>query len=185
MDMSFWWNFHHGLHWKLSFCMWSRNQKSREGKSYLIYLLTYWFRIHPYNTIYVYIKTIYCKWRGNDDCRIQIFNSFPPWTKWPPFCQTTFSVAFSWVKIVEFRLKFHWNTFPGVQLTISQHWFRYWLGADQATSHYLDQWWPSLLTHIFGTKGRWVNILRTRKMAAILQTADSNSFSRIAIVIFW
>ena len=28
-----------------------------------------------------------------------------------------------------------------VQLTISQHWFRYWLGADQATSHYLSQWW--------------------------------------------
>ena len=27
-----------------------------------------------------------------------------------------------------------------VQLTIFQHWFRQWLGADQATSHYLNQW---------------------------------------------
>ena len=27
-----------------------------------------------------------------------------------------------------------------VQLTIFQHWFRKWLGAVQATSHYLNQW---------------------------------------------
>ena len=28
-----------------------------------------------------------------------------------------------------------------MQLTIFHHWFRWWLGADQATSHYLNQWW--------------------------------------------
>ena len=28
-----------------------------------------------------------------------------------------------------------------VQLTIFQHWFRYWLGTVQATSHYLNQCW--------------------------------------------
>ena len=55
--------------------------------------------------------------------------------------QTTFSNAFSWMKIYEFRLKFHWSLFPRVQLTIFQHWFRQWLGADQATSHYMNQWW--------------------------------------------
>ena len=38
--------------------------------------------------------------------------------------QTTFSNAFSWMKMFEFRLKFHWSLFPGVQLTIFQHWFR-------------------------------------------------------------
>ena len=32
--------------------------------------------------------------------------------------QTTFSNAFSWMKIFEFRLRFHWILFPGVQLTI-------------------------------------------------------------------
>ena len=37
---------------------------------------------------------------------------------------TTFSVAFSWMKILEFRFKFHWNVFLRVQLTISQHWCR-------------------------------------------------------------
>ena len=55
--------------------------------------------------------------------------------------QTTFSSAFSWMKIFEFRLKFHCSLLPGVQLTIFQHWFRWWLGAVQATSHYLNQWW--------------------------------------------
>ena len=55
--------------------------------------------------------------------------------------QTTFSNVFSSMKMFEFRLKFHWSLFPMVQLTIFQHWFRWWLGAVQATSHYLNQWW--------------------------------------------
>ena len=29
-----------------------------------------------------------------------------------------------WMKMVEFRLKFHWSLFPRVQLTKFQHWFR-------------------------------------------------------------
>ena len=45
---------------------------------------------------------------------------------------------------------------PGVQLTISQHWCRQWLGAEQATSHCLSQCWPSSLMLICGTRGRWV-----------------------------
>ena len=55
--------------------------------------------------------------------------------------QTTLWNAFSWMKMLEFPIKFHWSFFIRVQLTISQHWFRWWLGADQATSHYLNQWW--------------------------------------------
>ena len=54
---------------------------------------------------------------------------------------TTFLNAFSWMKIYEFRLKFHWSLFPRVQLTIFHYWFRQWLGADRVTSHYLNQWW--------------------------------------------
>ena len=38
--------------------------------------------------------------------------------------QTTFSNASSWMKMFEFRLRFHWSLFLGVQTTISQHWFR-------------------------------------------------------------
>ena len=33
--------------------------------------------------------------------------------------QTTFSNAFSWMKMFEFRLKIHWSLFPRVELTIS------------------------------------------------------------------
>ena len=49
--------------------------------------------------------------------------------------------AFSWIKMYAFWLKFHWSLFLRVQLTIFQHMFRWWIGADQATSHYLNQWW--------------------------------------------
>ena len=55
--------------------------------------------------------------------------------------QTTLSNAFSWMKVLQFRLKFHWSLFLRMQLTKFQHWFRFWLGAGQATSHYLNQWW--------------------------------------------
>ena len=57
------------------------------------------------------------------------------------FSQTTFSNAFSLMKIHEFRLRFHWSLFVRFELTIFQHWFRKWLGAGQATNHYLNQWW--------------------------------------------
>ena len=44
---------------------------------------------------------------------------------WPTaVSQTTHSNAFSWMKVLEFRLRFHWSLFLGVQLTIFQHWFR-------------------------------------------------------------
>ena len=66
--------------------------------------------------------------------------------------QMTFSHAFSWMKMYELRLKFHWNLFPRVQLTILQHWFRQWLGAVQATNHYLKQWW-SIHRHIYVSLG--------------------------------
>ena len=38
--------------------------------------------------------------------------------------QTIFSNAFSWMKLFELRLKFHWSLFPRVQLTIFHHWFK-------------------------------------------------------------
>ena len=63
------------------------------------------------------------------------------WDKMNTISQTTLSNAFSWMKMLEFRLRFHWSLFLRVQQTKFQHWFRSWLGADQATSHYLNWWW--------------------------------------------
>ena len=57
-------------------------------------------------------------------------------------------ISFSWTKIFLFWLKFHWSLFPSVQIKIIHNWFRKWLDAEQATSHYLYQWWPSLLMHL-------------------------------------
>ena len=39
--------------------------------------------------------------------------------------QTTFSIAFSSMKMLDLWFNLHWNLLPGVQLTISQHWCRY------------------------------------------------------------
>ena len=38
--------------------------------------------------------------------------------------QTTHSNAFSWMKMLQFCLRFYWNLFLRVQLTIFEHWFR-------------------------------------------------------------
>ena len=56
-------------------------------------------------------------------------------------CQTTFSNAFSRMKMNELWLKCHWSLFLRVKLTILQRWLRQWLGTDKATSHYLNKWW--------------------------------------------
>ena len=53
----------------------------------------------------------------------------------------TFSNAFSWIEMNKFRLKFRWSWFLRVQSTTSQQWFRKRVGANQTTSHYLNQWW--------------------------------------------
>ena len=71
--------------------------------------------------------------------------------------QTIFWNAFSWMINFVFWLKFNWSLLLKVQLTIRQQWFRWWLGAEQATSHHLNQCWPSSVTHMYGTRGRWVN----------------------------
>ena len=38
--------------------------------------------------------------------------------------QTTLLNAFSWMKMYELRLRFHWHLFLRFELTIFQHWFR-------------------------------------------------------------
>ena len=81
-------------------------------------------------------------------------NSSPPEQNGRHFGRRHFQMHFLEKKMMEFRFKFHWNWFPGVQLTIRQHWFRWCLGTDQATSHYLNQCWPDSLMHICGTRGR-------------------------------
>ena len=70
--------------------------------------------------------------------------------------QTTFEYASLWMRSFVFWFEFHWSLFLMVQLTIFHQWFRKWLGDNQAVSHYLNQCWPSSLTHICATRWRWV-----------------------------
>ena len=59
--------------------------------------------------------------------------------------------------LIKISLYFVPRNVSRVQLTITQHWLRWWLGVEEATSHYLNQCWPSSLKHISGTRGRWLN----------------------------
>ena len=58
--------------------------------------------------------------------RQQHFNTLTHWgrDKMAAVSQTTLSNAFSWMKMLEFRLRFHWSLFLRIQLTIIHHWFR-------------------------------------------------------------
>ena len=46
------------------------------------------------------------------------------WDKIDAILKTPFSNAFSWLKMYEFHLRFHWSLFQRFELTIYQHWFR-------------------------------------------------------------
>ena len=73
----------------------------------------------------------------------------------------TFSNATFGMTLIVFRFKFYWILFSRAQLPIFQHRFRWWLCADQATSLYLKQGWPSLVYwRTYGyTRPWWVNVL--------------------------
>ena len=68
------------------------------------------------------------------------FNSLRPRLNRRYFVDDIFKCIFL-NEMFEFRLKFHWKLFLRVQFLIIQHCFRWWLGAVQATSHHLNQWW--------------------------------------------
>ena len=51
-------------------------------------------------------------------------------------CQTTFSNSFSWMKIVLFWFKFHWNLFPKIELLKSLCWINYWPGVENVPSRF-------------------------------------------------
>ena len=96
------------------------------------------FQLNIYQNSYIFIQEMHLTHWDRD--------------KMNAILQMTFPSAFSWMKMYYFRLRFHWNLFVGVQLTIFQYWFRKWLVAVQATSHYLNQWWL-VHRHIYASPG--------------------------------
>ena len=53
-------------------------------------------------------------------------------------------------------IQINWSLFLRVQLTISQCSLRKWLDGEQATRYYLNECWPSSLTHMCDARGKWV-----------------------------
>ena len=63
---------------------------------------------------------------GHKNCPTNCTMPLTHWSrdKMAAIFKTTLSNAFSWMKMLEFRLSFHWSLFLRVHLTIIQHWFR-------------------------------------------------------------
>ena len=87
------------------------------------------FKIFPFNEIYLMILKWLSKWRRRDKMTTSL--------------QTTFSSTFLCVEIVVFWFEFHWNGPINNMPTLVQM---------MATSHYLNLWCHSLLTHICVTR---------------------------------
>ena len=68
-------------------------------------------------------------------------------TKWPTFSRRYFKLIF--FNDFQWTLLYFDEIVTEVCLpTVIHHWFRCWLGTGQATGHYLNQYWPSLLMYI-------------------------------------
>ena len=72
----------------------------------------------------------------------QSANIFEAEIKWcHPFADDMMKYIF--LKDIYYSIKISLTLHPGNDHF--QHWFRWWLCADQATSHHLNQWWPGLV----------------------------------------
>ena len=63
---------------------------------------------------------------------------------------------FSWIKIFLCWLELDGNLITRSQSTILRHGLRLWLGAEQITNHYQNQWSLTLLTHMLVSLPHWV-----------------------------
>ena len=81
--------------------------------------------------------------------------------------QTTFSNAFLWMKMCEFRLRFHWILFPINNISALVQIMAWRRPGDKPLS---EPMMVSLLTHICVTRPQWVNTLGHNEMVIFLQT---------------
>ena len=75
---------------------------------------------------------------------------------WPAFCRQYHQVYFLKRKFC-MLIKISVVYSRGSNLTIYQHWFRWWLGVELAPCHHPNQWWPSL-QYIYITRPQWVKM---------------------------
>ena len=73
--------------------------------------------------------------------------------------QRIYSNTFSWMKMYAFWLRFHCNCSYKGPINHIPTLDQIMAWADQVTSHYLNQWWSSLLTHIYVTRLKWIKLI--------------------------
>ena len=80
--------------------------------------------------------------------------------------QMTFSNALSWMKMYKFRVRFHWNLFPRVGLTIFRALVQIMAWRRSGDKPLSEPVLVSLLTHICVTRPQWVNAWSSIVMAS-------------------
>ena len=80
-------------------------------------------KLNKVQTMYIILEMC-CIWWLTSACQSDEVLTHWGRDKMAAISQTTFSNAFSLMKIYGFRLKFHWGLFLRFELTIFQHWFR-------------------------------------------------------------
>ena len=113
---------------------WIPPQRASNAESFFNLMTSSWVWLYQH-VLYMWlstrkqnVETAYQFYQGRKESR----DILPHWynlTHWgrdkmDATSQTTLSIAFSWMNMLEFRLNFHWSLFLRVQLTISQHWLR-------------------------------------------------------------
>ena len=114
----------------------------------------------PINNIPALVQIMACCRPGDKPLSEPMMVGLTHWgqDKTDAISQTTFSNAFSWMKMFEFLLKFHWSLFLRVQLTIFQR------PGDKPLS---EPMMVKLLTHICITRPQWVNDAYMRHSASM------------------
>ena len=70
----------------------------------------------------------------------------------------------------------------GVQSRRSQLWLRQWVAVEQATIHYLNQWWLSLLTHICISRSL-IMAIGTQHTSSRLRQSSANAAEHICQIV--
>ena len=109
--VSIWWRHHDNFRWSLS---------HRVHHTIKLHCMKLWHAADQ-----VTDRWLNQWWLGSLTHKSPGINGLTHWgrDKMAAISQTTLSSAFSWEKMSEFQLKFHWTLFPRVQLTTFQHCF--------------------------------------------------------------
>ena len=146
-------------------------------------IISIWVRSRNCRCLYAWFCYLLIAKPGNKTAAVPWPDRYWDQIKWPTFYRQHLLMYFPGIKFILW-LKFHWSLFldmlfvtSGGSLThlplnkmaaITQTLFSdafSWMKSLNFDSnftevcHYLNQCWPDSLTHICGTRGRWVNSL--------------------------